>query len=73
MMKTSEERRWGGGGLGRGRIFISVYFSIQTDILREVEEARTYMIVFSRDVNSPRAIRRCPSYLKPQMRMDIPP
>ena len=48
-------------------------FFVQSDGLREVEEARTAMLAFSRDVDSPQAIRRRPSSLKPQKSTDITP
>ena len=51
----------GGGGLGRGGILTSVNFSVQSYGLREVEEARTTMLEFAQDVDSPQDISHYPS------------
>ena len=59
--------------MGRGGIFTFVDFSVQYDGLREVEETRTDMLMFARDFDIPRTLRRRPSYLKPQTTADIPP
>ena len=47
--------------------------SVQPNGLREVEEVRTTIFAFTRDVDSPRALRRRPSSPTLQKTMDIPP
>ena len=71
-MKTCKERWRGGERLGREGIFTSVDFSVQSDGLREVEEARIAMIKFVQDVDIPPDLRRCTSSPKSQRMTYIP-
>ena len=59
------EHQKGREGLGRGGSFTSIFFSIQSDGIRDVEVVRTAMIPFERDVDTPLALRRHPYYLPP--------
>ena len=65
------EHRWGGEGLGRGGSFTSVDFSVQSNGLREVEEARTAMLAFDWYDNRPQALRCRHSSLTPQTTAEI--
>ena len=42
-------------------------FSVHYDGLIEMGEERIEMLMFVRDINRPRVLRRHPSYLTPQM------
>ena len=61
------ERRQIGGS------FTSMDFSIQSNGIREVKEARVSMLAFTRYFDIPWALKRCPSPLTPHTVTYIPP